>query len=972
MSMRSSSRRGRGVAGVSPRAFAWDRAVLATLIHSSLPWDEPLALTPLVDARECGTRDRLSLLAQFAAHQAFLRFAGIADGDVDPAEWAVVQKRGSDVRLVRVAARHCDAAPPALTLAQQFAEQVGAQLDVLRHSWARADAIYAEAFARVARDIAADARWLRRAACGAIASPGAEGLRMLAGEGGRFGSTGSDCADAVARFAEVDGSFHAIVLRGGSPLERYSALGVFAAERTADVTAVADKILAATSRARHVFIVENAAAFDEGSRKVVDLLAHAGHGAWLLPNEANALPERRPFLIAPRLAAREALRVDVDAFVDSPQFTAYLAHGEVPREAAPLPGLVEPARSYLSALALLGTRLPSDVATRFLADFLFHGSLAELAVDGVTTFDGETFAFVDDSTREEAAKLVPAASRGAICRVAAAHATGIDAALLWLDANESAKAAEVLETTRWRDAAETVAALQRVPASILTPALSRRYANALIDCGRYRDARDYADGDELVLARADRRTGDYATALAQLDRVEPSFEASLLRAEVLRLLDREDEARDALAACRASMPDEQLRLDYERGLLGTDVTLPAGDYLASRLATYRALERHDYAEASRFAQESHERACTTIERIDASLDRVYALFCAGTWDDARHSAVQALQELEETQGDRAAGGILFTLAYLAADDAQWAHASQRISRLRHHYGATGDTLRLGELNLLTAHLDFSRGRFTDARRSAQTVYVERRSHDQIREAAALILDELDWVEGIKAPLRSTGRSGNEELKRRHERIAARETPQATSHQPPATVPGKLFAFRHADESTKRAIAQELDLVFEPAAAPADLELRVLRTASLRDFPFAPNDFDLPWCFATRNRLGQWNAIGSDIPESFDDVEDQPDWIACSERELLYFEGCSRWTTDARDAVAAIVRTRADNHRLRRLLEQEENATPARAGAGAIDGIVGQSPAIRELESIVSRVSRRDVAVCVLGESGTGK
>ena len=33
-----------------------------------------------------------------------------------------------------------------LTLAQQFAEQVGAELELLGHSWARADAIYAEAF----------------------------------------------------------------------------------------------------------------------------------------------------------------------------------------------------------------------------------------------------------------------------------------------------------------------------------------------------------------------------------------------------------------------------------------------------------------------------------------------------------------------------------------------------------------------------------------------------------------------------------------------------------------------------------------------------------------------------------------------------------------------------------------------------------------------------------------------------------
>ena len=175
MSMRGSARRDRAASVVDARAFGWDRALVATLRHASLPWEEPLAATPLAEARELGARDRLSLVAQFAAHQALLQFAGIADGEFDPAEWAVVQKRGSDVRLVRVSARACDPslAPPALTLAQQFAERTGAELDLLRQSWARADAIFAEAFARVTRDAAADMRWMRRAACGAIALPGA-------------------------------------------------------------------------------------------------------------------------------------------------------------------------------------------------------------------------------------------------------------------------------------------------------------------------------------------------------------------------------------------------------------------------------------------------------------------------------------------------------------------------------------------------------------------------------------------------------------------------------------------------------------------------------------------------------------------------------------------------------------------------------------------------------------------------------
>ena len=966
MKMRGGSGRG---AAVDARRFGWDRAVIATLRHASLPWDESLAATPLTDLRSLGTRDRLSLLGQLAAHEALLQFAGIADGELDPAEWCVVQKRGADVRLIRVAARACDPslAPPVLTVAQQFAELIAAELDVLRQSWARADAIYAEAYARVSRDVAADLRWLKRSACGAIAAPGPEALRAL--ENGRYGVT-DDCAEAVQRFAALEGSFRAVVVRGASPLERYSAFPGL--DRALEPAAAAERLLAATSDARHVFVVVDAHAFDEGSRNVVELLSRGGHGTWLIGGGTNALPPTRPFIVAPRLAVRAALDVPFDAFVESPSFAAYLAHGEVPARATTLPALIEPTRSFLSALALLGTHVPRALATRFLADFLFHGALEDLVVDGVTSLDDEALHFAGEAVREQVARLVPAASRPAICSVAATHASGVAAALLWLDAGDAARAAEVLEETSW-----SLDEIRRVPRSVLTPRLASRYAHALIDAGRYREARDVAPFDELVLARAERRMGDYATALVRLERLEPTFETMLLRAEVLRLLDRDDEARALLARCTPEGEEQRVRLDYERGLHGADVRLPDGHYLASRLATYRAQPE----EAALLARDSHARARTMTERIDASLDRVFATFSAGRWDEARAVAVEALQEVEETEGDRAAGGILFTLAYLAADDAQWAHASLRIARLRHFYTATRDRLRLAELHLLDAHLDFARGRFADARRNAETIYRERATHDQIREAAALILDELDWMEGRTTSLRSRGGAGNVELRRRHERIAgcvlrvARgaprdATPLATRNPQPATIADHLFSFRAAvargDHDEARTLAARFGITFDPAPAPAEVELRALRAAATREYPFAPHDFDLPWCFATRNRLGQWNAIGS-LP--FDNGTG-PEWLEIGERDRLYVEGCSRWSAEGRDALAAIFRMRSENHRLRRLVEQEEHARPA--VTAAIDGIVGRSPAIREVESLVARVARRDVAVCILGESGTGK
>ncbi len=123
MTMRGGSRRRSDALVVDVRAFAWDRALTATLRHCSLPFGEAVPATPLAELREIGTRDRLSLLAQFAAHQALLQFAGVADGELERAEWAVVRKRGSDVRLVRVGARACDpsVAPPVVALAHEFA-----------------------------------------------------------------------------------------------------------------------------------------------------------------------------------------------------------------------------------------------------------------------------------------------------------------------------------------------------------------------------------------------------------------------------------------------------------------------------------------------------------------------------------------------------------------------------------------------------------------------------------------------------------------------------------------------------------------------------------------------------------------------------------------------------------------------------------------------------------------------------------
>src|SRR6266568_1082916 len=178
MAMRGAVRGARTL--IEPGAFGWEVAVASVLRHSTLPWREALDAVPLSALPQLGGRDRLSLVAQFAAHQALLQFAGVSDDAFGAAEWAVVQRRGADARLVRLAAREAADAPPALTIVQQFAEAIGAPpLDALRQSWGRPEAVYWEIDQRLRGDAAADLRWMRAAAAGEIASPAPDGIRAL-------------------------------------------------------------------------------------------------------------------------------------------------------------------------------------------------------------------------------------------------------------------------------------------------------------------------------------------------------------------------------------------------------------------------------------------------------------------------------------------------------------------------------------------------------------------------------------------------------------------------------------------------------------------------------------------------------------------------------------------------------------------------------------------------------------------------
>lgn len=1024
--MRGTARRARSAITIDLRDFGWDRALIATLRHSTLPWSDSclpvisIDATPLADAGEFGPRDRLSILAQFSAHQALLHFAGFSDAELDPAEWAVVRKRASDCQLVRIAARTTADEAAALTVIQQFAEAVAAPaLDSLRQSWGRAESVYIESEARLRGDVAADLRWMRRSAWGAIASPGTDALReLLRGQAGRFRAC--DGIDSL-RAAAALGSEQIIEIGpGASPLQRYSAIGALASVAGAldrcGESEIVERVVDAASRQRLIFSVTNRDCFDAASARVIEMLAATDAGIWIAADAGESdLPPGRFFVVAPFLAARREVeermlllgapagRAWLAQLVESDAFPRFLDTGTLPdgEHAPTLDSLREPVRSYIAAVALLGTRIRLDVAAAFFRQLMFGSVTDELTVDGITSIENGHLVFSSDAVRAAAKNLIPPSSRPTLCRVAAgvvAETAGdlTGAAALLVDAGDARAASALLERVTFVSNDQALSLLRAIPRQGLTPKLAQTLASALIDSGRYRDARDVVlvltdDARELLLARIERRTGDYGPALARLERIPSrTFDHEVLRAELLYLQSRYDDMRHALAACIPASEEDAARLAYLRALLthetqsaadhGNEAEPPSGHYFASRLATYRAASGHRFDEAAQHAAASLARARNVAERIDAALDRIYIFFTAGAWPEARDEALRTLALVEETQGDRAAGGILFILAYLAADDGQWAHAGQHIHRLRHFYRGTNDDRRLLELDLLAAHLDFSRGRFGDAMRTAQAI-ADSSLTPQMREAATLILDEIDWIEGRNTPLRSNGTSGNAELTRRYETMRIRRAGGVVDFGIAMTRSETLQRFRDAlghgrhEEAAQIAAEMEIELP-KPEASGSALELTFIRDAAVREFPFGSRDFvPTPWRFATRNRLGQWHEIGSLPSATAADLDrvlasGEKDWIFCSDRELLFFAGISDWTAESREALAALFRTRAEHHRMHRVIEQNERVSVAKSEA--IDGIIGDSQAMREMGTLITRVARRDVPVCVLGESGTGK
>jgi two-component system response regulator AtoC len=746
---------------------------------------------------------------------------------------------------------------------------------------------------------------MRAAAAGEIASPAPDGIRaILAARAARLRYADDACIESL-RLAH-----DRVIVLGETP-SPLAPLREFAGGGPARIV---ERMVAAE---RLVVIVKNFETFDDDARRVVELFAATGSGVLLMPGGSD-LPESRQFLVSPKVIACTRGRRWLRDFVVSPAFDAFIDDGLLPPDDA-APELREPHRSLLAALSLLGRRVPRALASRFLGQFLFGGTIDDLAVPGVAHVENDALVFAADLVH-----LVPPASRESLCRVAA----------------------ELLESS------PDESAIRALPRRLLSPKLAETLARSLIAKGRYRDAREFATAP--LLALIERRTGDYTSALARLESIERDFDAELLRAELLYLT-----GQDALAALPRSDDD---RVKYLRAVITNDFNADIADpYLAARLAFYRSNAVDDALAALAAAR-------TVAERIDAALDHLFALFTAGRWPEARAAALEALTMIDDTQGDRAAGGILYLLAYLAADDGQCSHAAHLIERLEQFYGATRDERRLRELDLLRAQLELSKGRFAAAARAAGTLADH---DDQIGEAAKLILDEIDAIEHRNTPLRSTGATPNAELCDRHALLRGVE--------PWGDFARALAAWRNGGPqpvpttgSEKQKLLRFSLILGKAERAPDDPEdLRILRIAATADYPFGPHDFGaLRWRFAARNRLGHWSEIGSLPPLDRGALEQQAaSWIPCGEREFLFLDGAEAWPPESRDGVAAIFRVRSENYRLKRIVEQEERETKREP---AVDGIVGDSPPMREVFALVARIAKRDVAVCILGESGTGK
>ena len=1076
MSMRRAEARAKNTIRLGAAEFGWSPSVIATHRHSTMPWHrEPVASSwdvaarPLVRCRTAGKRDLLSLVAQYSAHLAWLRFCGVKDPVFAPEDWMVESSRGEDCRLIRIHApreQNEDEQNP-LGLVIAFSSYLGvSDLEVLTRTTAKPDAVYHEIHRKLRDEASPATAWLRRSAYGAVIAPGSDGLHRILREPGLYGYSDDHIFEAITAFAELQGSGQFLVMGSvtASPLEAWSAaasLDPAVARIDGDPGQAAEKILAIAREKPIAIAVRRLDLFDQPSRQLLSiLLGHHEEISLLLPpaaagssfarQESICLDDTRYFVTSPRLepfafvrAALEKidphLRGDwVARWVETPAYDEFLDTGIVLIESSDWK-VDEPLRSYIAALALIGDTITEDVAMSYLGQLGCQLQLDAICAPSILEAEDGVIRFASPECQRYFARQVPPASQRALYAVAATtleRCGSRRAADFYILAGDQAKARDLLEsdagsTVPWQTVLST---LEAVPESLVmsSPLLSAQLCRALISAGQYSRADALTMGieqgeRELLQARIHRRRGNYRAALSLLGNPDDEcvnslmLERLLLMGELLRLTGDLDGADSCFRRCRESLTHQRSgdeRIAFESALVDLDRErqphVPDGDsHLAMRLRAYQALLSFDYAAAVSYARSAISAAPDVPSAIDASLDLMNAQFLAGEWEDARYSAREALALVEETEGDRASGGALFLLAYLCADGGQWKQAREKIERMRSFYRRTGDDARLREVDLIEAYLALSDGDSSAARRTAAPLLAATVQRD-IREAAALIIDEADWMEGRLERLHSTGASGCIELTQWHlvQRCRLSGTLDPDLQSPvwsaiarceldpdsfasgvghfAVTVSDRLRAIRsgvgmlHRRENaavrewvarTCRELA--CSSVQLPGAVPeASPEIALVHELASREFPFESQRLaGHEWRFAIRNRLGAWNQWGSLPPlaaEALELVSSNPpgDWRPCGDRGLVFVEGIEKWPVASQVAVTNLMRLRADHQMLRNLLAEEDRSSVADAPSPG--GIIGESAAIREVTAKINRLARSEAVVCILGESGTGK
>jgi len=1039
----------------------WPMALSLTVSHSTLArgCSTGEEAEPFAAARRWSETARLSILGQLAAHESLLRWLSMGTTPFREEEWIVCRGRHSNPRLIRTA---FGPANPAGGEALEGAAEILrlSALESLRSGWIKPDHVYAE-IERTLRK-AHKCLWLRRAAVGLDAWPGHGALQRILEEDGLLLSVAGPIADA--RIAALQSALREevkIVHLGGaaaSPLQPGSACRALGREATARMreAEAAERIERSLQGERVLLIVTEPERFDDRSKTLTRILATGNHRwSWLVAGDPPAMLSgagsfeqsagRRAFVVSPRLSWRKAFErvaskveeVAVDRWLDdftrSEDLPRFLATGSLP--ASDAEKLEEPVRSYLAALALAGPRVPIQSAARFLEPLGWTRPPEELLVANVARLEGDAIVFADDPALRSLRRLVPESTRAGLCRLAAERlgVEGPEKWMLLLQAGEEEASELLLAQLDQIDekGAESIVELidDLRPSTRHGSARIRLHVELLLRAGRYARAAGQAaflpyPASSIALARIARRQGRYAEAIAVLEKLPPDArtpETELLAAELNRLEGDDAGARNHLAEADRLGGADPAAIGFERALIAVDAgevpdakdraAVAGSPYLHARLHTYLALRESRWSEASSSCEAAILAARSLPERIDAGLDRMYLRFVEGNWEEAKIEAREMLALVEETEGDRAAVGVLFTMAYLSADSGDWARSEEMIRRLQSIYEGTADTRRLRETQLLVAHLAFCRGDFSAARAAVTNLELDALHADE-REAALLILDEIDSIEAVDAPMRSGGTAVCTELRDRHAILACRkladsQLPRGTfnrslaeweadvtrgaSPQPPAAARGSeelklVRSFRFLESrsgvsvsgSQGTELASRLGVRFDTPAKSEriPLELTVLQLAATLPFPFAPEDFgSAKWLFARRNRLGVWNQLGPLAPMSEDELDDMArrpgdDWLACGDDAVLRFDGSSGWSSSSRASLAALFLLRSENHALKRAAQQTEFI--AERPQLESEGVVGESARMREILALTARVARRDVPVCIEGESGTGK